>query len=98
MRRMTRTMRTLCGGMLLALLLAGLARESTAQEPAKEVQALGKALIVPLNQTIRLQMTSKKPISKVATSKEHVVGIRTTPGDPTTILLVGLNPDITQLT
>ena len=64
MRRTTRSLRALLGGLLLALFVGGLAGEGHAQEP-KDVKTIGKAVIVPLNQTVRLQMTSKKPISRV---------------------------------
>jgi pilus assembly protein CpaC len=58
----------------------------------------GAALIVPINGTIKLQLTSKKLISKVESSRDGVISIRTVVGDPSTILVTGLQPELTELT
>jgi pilus assembly protein CpaC len=58
----------------------------------------GSSLIVPINGTVKLQLTSKKPIKKVEAAKDGVISIRTVVGDPTTILVTGLQPDLTDLT
>ncbi len=92
MRRTTRTMPALLGGLLLALLAC-----DTGHGVAQEVTKLGKSVIVPLNQTVRLQMATKKEISRVVSSKEGVVAFRTIPGDPFTIVLIGQTPDIIKL-
>jgi pilus assembly protein CpaC len=85
-------MPALWGGLLLALLAC-----DTRHGVAQEVSKLGKSVIVPLNQTVRLQMSTKKEISRVVSSKEGVVAFRTIPGDPFTIVLIGQTPDIIRL-
>jgi pilus assembly protein CpaC len=80
------------GALLMALLLGGLSGTSWAQDTAP-----GKTILVPINGTVRLQMTTKKPIRTVSNPKENVLNIRTVLGDPTTVLLVGQQPDITRL-
>ena len=85
--------RTLLGAALVALLagLAGLpARAQVAGAP-------GSALIVPINGTVRLQMASKKPITKVENPKDQVLSIRSVVGDPTTVLVTGQTPDVTTI-
>jgi pilus assembly protein CpaC len=52
---------------------------------------------VPLNGTVRLQMSNKQPIHKVVNPKENAVAIRSIPGDPTTVLLIGQEPDVTRI-
>jgi pilus assembly protein CpaC len=92
MHRTTCRFRSLAGGALLALLacaVAGLRSQDTLPRSA--------AVIVPLNGTIRLQMSNKKPISKVVNPKENAVAIRTVQGDPTTVLLIGQQPDVTRI-
>jgi pilus assembly protein CpaC len=86
--------RGLLGGALLALLLGGLPAVSLAQ-PVGGVS--GTAVYVPTGGTIRLQMSTKKPIAKVNNPRESVLGIRTVFGDPTTILLTGQQSDVTKL-
>jgi pilus assembly protein CpaC len=84
--------RSLAGGALLAMLacaVAGLRSQDALPRTA--------AVIVPLNGTIRLQMSNKQPISKVVNPKENAVAIRTIPGDPTTVLLIGQQPDVTRI-
>lgn len=85
---------TLTAWALLALLLGGFAATSRAQTTGTS----GSALIVPINGTVKLQMTTKKPISKVENPKEGVLSIRTVVGDPTTLMVTGQTPDVTDLT
>jgi pilus assembly protein CpaC len=84
-------MPALCG--LLLALLACDTRRAVAQEFSK----LGKSVVVPIGQTRQLQMSTKKEIARVVTSKEGVVAIRTIPGDPFTITLIGQLPDVIRL-
>jgi pilus assembly protein CpaC len=90
--------RTICPtrSLLAALLLALLAGSWPAAGRAQEARPAGR-LIVPLNGTIRLQMTTRRPIRTVTTPKENVVNIRPVPGDPTTVLIVGQQPDVTRI-
>ncbi len=94
MRRTLFWFRGLFGGALLALLLGALPLTGLAQPPAG---VTGAALYVPTGGTIRLQMSSKKPIKRVTNPREAVLGIRTVWGDPTTILLTGQQSDVTRL-
>ncbi len=78
-------------GTLLALVVSGLAPVQ-GQQPGT-----GNALIVPIGGTVRLQMKSKKPIKTVINPKDNVINIRTVVGDPTTVLITGQQPDVTQI-
>lgn len=64
---------------------------------AQEPSSLASALIVPINDTVKLQMSKKQKIKTVINPKENVVSIRTLPGDPTTVLLVGQQEDVTRV-
>ena len=59
MRRTLNWFRCLFGGALLALLLGGLPAAGLAQNTG----VAGSAIYVPTGGTIRLQMSSKKPIN-----------------------------------
>jgi pilus assembly protein CpaC len=72
-----------CGGFLVT------AQETTSPQLS--------ALIVPINGTIKLQMSKKQKIKTVVNPKESAVSIRTLAGDPTTILLSGQQPDVTHI-
>jgi pilus assembly protein CpaC len=84
---------TLVRAALLALLIA-----APAPCNAQPAGTSGPSLIVPINGTVKLQLTSKKPISKVESTRDGVVSIRTVVGDPTTVLITGVQPDLTGLT
>jgi pilus assembly protein CpaC len=83
--------RTLLWGTLLALTMSGLASYTQAQ-PAKQEQVL-----VPLNGTYVIQMTTKKPIKKATAAREGVINIRPIQGDPTKVMLIGQAADTTKL-
>ncbi len=51
-------------------------------------------LIVPIGGTQRLQMTKKQVISKAVNNNEAVLRVSAVYGDPTTILLSGLEPGV----
>ncbi len=91
MHRTTCLSRTLLWGTLLALLVSGPAR-SLAQDGLHP-----SAVIVGIGTTVRLQMKSKKPIKTVNNPKDNVISIRTVAGDPTTILITGQTPDVTNI-
>ncbi len=91
--------RTLCRtGTLAAAALLALAVGAPGTGRAQPAGTIGSSLIVPINGTVKLQMSSKKPISKVESAKDGVVSIRTVVGDPTTVLITGQQPDLTDLT
>ena len=83
----------LTGGMAVALLVATWPGTLRSQEPSPKPSAL----IVPINGTVKLQMSTKKAIRTVTNPKENAVNIRTVVGDPTTILVIGQQPDVTRL-
>jgi pilus assembly protein CpaC len=85
------------------LLFVGLAL-APAQEPipaqptpAQPTPAQANALIVPINGTVKLQMSKKQKIRTVTNPKENAVSLRTLAGDPTTILVIGQQPDVTRI-
>ncbi len=81
-------------GSTLALLLAtAWMGHAPAQEPAPRPAAL----IVPLNGTIKLQMSKKQKIKTVTNPKEEAVALSTIVGDPTTILVRGQQPEVTRI-
>ncbi len=92
MHRTTCRFRSLAAGALLVLLGCGLAATRS-----QDALPRTSAVIVPLNGTVRLQMSTKTPISRVVNPKENAVNIRTVAGDPTTVLLIGQVPDVTRI-
>jgi pilus assembly protein CpaC len=68
-------------------------RRTPAQEPTRKPSAL----IVPINGTVKLQMSKKQTIRQVTNPKDNAVNIRTVIGDPTTILIIGQQPDVTRI-
>jgi pilus assembly protein CpaC len=81
-------------GLILALMGAlGDIVCAPAQEPSPEPAPL----IVPINSTIKLQMSKKQKIKTVTNPKESVVSLRTLAGDPTTILITGQQDGVTHI-
>ena len=85
-RTLCRPRNLLLGGLLIALLVSGRPDSLNAQIPGTS----GSSLIVPIGGTVPLQMSTKKAISLVKNSKEDVLGVKTVPGDPKRVNLVGL--------
>src|SRR5919199_6029297 len=81
------------GGLLLVLLLGGLAGRASAQTCTPQTQPL----VVLLNGATRLQMNSRKPIRTVINPKEGILTIRTVDRDPTVVILVGQGPGVTKI-
>jgi pilus assembly protein CpaC len=79
-------------GVLLALLACGVTGAR-----AQDAVPRSSAVLVPLNGTVRLQMSNKAPIARVVNPKENAVALRTVPGDPTTVLVIGQQPDVTRI-
>jgi pilus assembly protein CpaC len=91
--------RKLCRpGTLLRAALLALLYAAPAPCNAQPAGTAGPSLIVPINGTVKLHLTSNKPISKVESTRDGVVSIRTVVGDPTTVLITGVQPDLTGLT
>lgn len=81
------------GSMLALLLATAWLGRSLAQEPSPQPSAL----IVPINGTVKLQMSKKQKIKTVTNPKENAVNLRTLNGDPTTILVIGQQPEVTRI-
>lgn len=83
------------GGGAIALLLATvwlgrIRAQDTSPQPS--------ALIVPLNgSAIKLQMSKKQKIKTVTSPKPDAVVIKTVVGDPTSVLVIGQQPDVTRV-
>src|SRR4051812_10483165 len=89
-------LRTAIWSALLGVVLGGLAvagAQAQVKPPARPTQ-----LVLPINVTQRLQMTSKKPIRTVVNEKETVARVTPVVGDPTTVLVTGLDPGTTNIT
>ena len=86
--------KTLAWGSMVVLLLATAGpRPADAQEPSPQPAAL----IVPVNGTVKLQMSKKQKIKTVTNPKENAVSIRTVAGDPTSVLVIGQQPEVTRI-
>jgi pilus assembly protein CpaC len=86
------------GAWTLALLLAGAFLGGPGGPAARAQEKVARrTILVPVNGTVRLQMSTKKPIRTVSNPKESALTIRTVVGDPTTVLLIGQQPDITRV-
>jgi pilus assembly protein CpaC len=88
--------RTICSrspswGVLVALLLAALPSAVRGQASP------GGAVIVPINGTVRLQMSTKKEIKTINNPKDTAISIRPVAGDPTTVLITGVAPDFARV-
>ena len=78
----------------IALVLLTRPALAPAQEPTPPS---ANALIVPINGTVKLQMSKKQKIKTVTNPKENAIALRTLAGDPTTILVIGQQPDVTRI-
>jgi len=94
MRRITDPIRRLPFRSLFVLLIAA---AGPGLLPAQEPSPQPSALIVPVNGTVKLQMSKKQKIKTVTNPKENAVTIRTVTGDPTSILVIGQQPDVTRI-
>jgi pilus assembly protein CpaC len=67
--------------------------------PAKEDRAgPGNALVVPINGTQRLQMSNKGRIERVLNPKENIARVTPILGDPTSVLVTGLDAGAARIT
>jgi pilus assembly protein CpaC len=81
------------GGVFVALLIMAWPSSAPGQEPSPQPSAL----IVPINGTVKLQMSKKQKIKTVINPKENAVSLRTLQNDPTTVLVIGQQPDVTRI-
>jgi pilus assembly protein CpaC len=91
------------GSVLLGLALGGTAtaqKKELLPPPAPAATAAERgAIVVPINGTQRLQMTTKKKIKTVVNEREMIA--RVSPlagGEPTWVLITGLEPGTTRVT
>jgi pilus assembly protein CpaC len=80
-----------------ALALCVLFPAASRAQDAKPPQLTG-SLIVPIGGTQRLQMSKKQAISKAVNRNEAVLRVSPVYGDPTTVLLNGLEPGVAIVT
>jgi hypothetical protein len=86
---------TLCGALVLAL-LAGV--PAGAEQPRRGTEGRSCSLFVPVDGAIRLQMSTKRPVRTVVNSKEAVLDIRAHINDPSLVVVVGLQPGLSEIT
>jgi pilus assembly protein CpaC len=97
---MHRTNSVLCqafAGLLAGLLLASLP-QTVARAQAPEAPPSASALIVPINGTVQIQMSTKKKIQNILNSQPTVARTQPVIGDPTKILVTGLEAGVTHIT
>ncbi len=96
MHRTYRLPRGVLWGLLLALLLGG--NGLRGQETLPSPKPNPNALVVPINGTQKVQMTTKKRIATVLNQKDTVARVQPVIGDPTSVIITGLDPGITRIT
>jgi pilus assembly protein CpaC len=96
MHRTCRKPCVLLGG-LVALLLGLFPAVEPVAVRGQSCSPESRPLVVLLNSTTRLQLSSRKPIKTVINPKEGILTIRTVERDPTVVLLVGQAPGITRV-
>ncbi len=92
--------RALWQALLVAVPLCVLASAAPAQEPPPppKLPPLTGTLIVPIGGTQRLQMSKKQVIARAINRNEAVLRVSPVYGDPTTVLLTGLEPGVAVVT
>jgi hypothetical protein len=65
---------------------------------AEDKPAKPKVVTVAVGQTVRLQMSTKRPIKTVVNDHELVIRVQPVPDDPTSIAITGLMPGRARLT
>jgi pilus assembly protein CpaC len=84
-------------GLLAGLLLASLP-QTAARAQAPPATPSASALIVPINGTVQIQMSTKKRIASILNSRDSVARTQPVIGDPTKILVTGLEAGVTHIT
>jgi len=72
----------------------------TALGQEKKVDAkkpIVRQLTITVGSTVRVQMTTKRPILTVFNENEHILRVSPLRDDPTTVLVTGLTPGITRI-
>ncbi len=96
MHRTHHTPKAVSRGLLVALVLGFAPAALTRAQEARPAPA--PTLIVPINATQRLQMSNKQAIKRGINRNEAVVRLAPAYGDPTTLLVTGLEPGIARVT
>jgi pilus assembly protein CpaC len=96
MHRTNRVLYPAFAGLFLGLLLSGLPM-ATARAQAPKAAA-GPALILAINGTQSIQMSTKKKIKSATNSRDTVARIQEVPGSPDKILITGLDAGVSHLT
>jgi pilus assembly protein CpaC len=83
---------------VLGLLLGSLARLSAqGQEAPPPPKLQVPTIIVPINGTQRYQMSQKQRIATVVNQKENIARVSPVFGDPTSVIITGLEPGVTRV-
>jgi pilus assembly protein CpaC len=96
MRLTNHVPRTVLWSFLLGVMLGN---SAAAQQPPPPPPAkAGSVLVVPINGTQRVQMSNKGRIDKVLNPKDSVVRVSPVLGDPTSVLVTGLDSGVARIT
>src|SRR6266511_2896849 len=86
-------------GVLLGLVLGGLLTAELKAQPAEPAPPPRvNALIVTVNGTQKVTMSTKKFIRTARNEKESVARVQALISDPTSVLITGLEPGVTRIT
>lgn len=83
---------------LLAILPPGQAKAAKPQLPAPGETAPVRSLVLSVGQTVPVQMSTRQPVRTVVNENDKVAVVRSTPDDPTTVLVTALAPGRTRIT
>src|SRR5262245_8862364 len=86
-------------GVLLGLVLACTAGRLAAQVPeaGPSPRPNPNALIIAINATQRVGMPTGKALKQAVNEKENIARVQPIAGDPTRVLITGLEPGITRV-
>ncbi|HEY1861562.1 MAG TPA: BON domain-containing protein [Gemmataceae bacterium] len=97
MHRTNRVLNQAFAGLFLGLLLSGLPMATARAQAPRAATGGGPALIIAINGTQAIQMSTKKKIKSATNSRDIVARIQEVPGDPTKILITGLDAGVSHL-
>ena len=69
--------------------------QPTQQQPGTEARP--RQIVISVGTTIRLQMSSKRPITRVDIDREGIVRVRAVTDDHTSIFITGIAPGRTRI-
>jgi pilus assembly protein CpaC len=99
MHRKTRVLNWLAGGLVGLGLTQGTAPAQPEAAPPLAAMPRGQtnAMVVAINGTKKLSMTTKRPLRSVVNEKESVARVQAISDDPTAVLVVGLQAGSTRV-